>query len=91
MVVVLDQLFALCSKKMDMKCTNLTHFYYPFSEFELLDKMLNPSGILGIMTNFLSDDSLFANWYYRRDPTHVVFYAKNDLILSHWCHNSTQF
>ncbi|MEK9532519.1 MAG: hypothetical protein VW162_06415 [Alphaproteobacteria bacterium] len=38
--------------------------------------MLNPSGILAVMTNFLSDDSLFENWYYRRDPTHVVLYAK---------------
>jgi len=38
--------------------------------------MLNPSSILGVMTNLLSDESLFENWYYRRDPTHVVFYAK---------------
>ena len=61
--------FITCSETVE-------HFYYPFTEFKLLYKMLNPSSILGVMTNFLSDDSLFENWYYRRDPTHVVFYAK---------------
>lgn len=68
----------LFSKRFDfITCSEtVEHFYDPFSEFELLDKMLNPSGILGIMTNFLTDNSLFENWYYRRDPTHVVFYAK---------------
>ena len=28
------------------------------------------------MTCFLTDDSEFDNWYYRKDPTHVVFYAR---------------
>ena len=28
------------------------------------------------MTTFLPNDELFENWYYRRDPTHVVFYKK---------------
>lgn len=61
--------FITCSETVE-------HFYDPFAEFEMFDQMLNPSGILGIMTNFLIDDALFRNWYYRRDPTHVVFYAK---------------
>ncbi len=29
------------------------------------------------MTSFMTEDYLFKNWYYRRDPTHVVFYKKN--------------
>ena len=28
------------------------------------------------MTSFMTEDYLFKNWYYRRDPTHVVFYKK---------------
>lgn len=28
------------------------------------------------MTTFLTEDKLFENWYYRRDPTHVVFYSQ---------------
>ena len=31
------------------------------------------------MTTFLPKDELFENWYYRRDPTHVVFYKKETL------------
>ena len=66
--------FIVCSEAVE-------HFYDPLAEFALLDRMLNPSGILGIMTNFLNDDALFENWYYRRDPTHVVFYAKNTIQI----------
>ena len=28
------------------------------------------------MTTFIPDNEKFENWYYRRDPTHVVFYNK---------------
>lgn len=56
-------------------CTEVVeHMHRPAEEFERLDTLLRPGGILGIMTTFLTDDSRFANWHYRRDPTHVVFY-----------------
>jgi SAM-dependent methyltransferase len=50
------------------------HFHYPAEEFERLKNLLRPGGWLGIMTRFQTDDTRFANWHYRRDPTHVVFY-----------------
>ena len=28
------------------------------------------------MTNFHSKQDIFENWYYIKDPTHVVFYNK---------------
>mgnify|MGYP003309905775 FL=1 len=28
------------------------------------------------MTNFHSEQDIFENWYYIKDPTHVVFYNK---------------
>jgi hypothetical protein len=31
------------------------------------------------MTCFQTDDSRFAHWHYRRDPTHVVFYREETL------------
>jgi hypothetical protein len=31
------------------------------------------------MTCFQTDDARFANWHYRRDPTHVVFYRQATL------------
>jgi 2-polyprenyl-3-methyl-5-hydroxy-6-metoxy-1,4-benzoquinol methylase len=58
-------------------CTETAeHFYNPFKEFNTLDKLLKPGGWLGIMTSFLTTHDMFENWYYRRDPTHVTFYAK---------------
>ncbi len=50
------------------------HFHRPYQEFARLHRMLRPDGTLGIMTCFLEDSQDFGQWYYRRDPTHVVFY-----------------
>lgn len=56
-------------------CTEVAeHFHRPFDEFGRLDRLLRPGGWLGIMTCFQTDDTRFATWHYRRDPTHVVFY-----------------
>jgi len=65
-------------KKYDfITCTEVVeHFYSPFKEFVFLDSLLEKEGWLGIMTSFLPTDELFKNWYYRKDPTHVVFYTK---------------
>lgn len=52
------------------------HFFRPAEEFDRLDGLLEPGGWLGVMTCFQTDDARFANWHYRRDPTHVVFYAQ---------------
>ena len=50
------------------------HLFEPALEFEKLDTMLKPGGWLGVMTCFQTEDERFADWHYRRDPTHVVFY-----------------
>ena len=56
-------------------CTEVAeHWYHPGIELRRLDQMLRPGGWLGVMTRFQTDDSRFAGWDYRRDPTHVVFY-----------------
>ena len=58
-------------------CTETAeHFFNPNREFKTLDSILAPGGWLGVMTTFLTEDKSFENWYYRRDPTHVVFYAE---------------
>ena len=57
-------------------CTETAeHFFNPNREFKTLDSILAPGGWLGIMTTFLTEDKSFESWHYRRDPTHVVFYA----------------
>ena len=50
------------------------HFFTPLEEFKKIDSVLDVNGHLAIMTTFMTDDNLFKDWYYRRDPTHVVFY-----------------
>lgn len=58
-------------------CTEAAeHFHNPAAEFRKLDRLLKPGGWLGLMTCFQNDDARFAGWYYRRDPTHVVFFRE---------------
>lgn len=67
-----DYDFILCSEVVE-------HFHEPAREFDKLAKLLKPGGWLAIMTGFQSDDRLFAQWHYRRDPTHVAFYREATL------------
>lgn len=61
-------------------CTEvIEHFHHPAEEFERLDRLLRPGGWLGLTTCFQTEDSRFAGWHYRRDPTHVVFYREATL------------
>lgn len=70
-VAVLSQIFDFIT------CTEVAeHFHHPAQEFDRLDAMLRPGGWLGVMTCFRTDDALFADWHYRKDPTHVVFYCE---------------
>lgn len=73
-----DQLEVLEQRYDFITCTEVAeHFHHPFDEFVLLDRLLKPGGWLAIMTMFQTDDSAFAKWHYRRDPTHVVFYRES--------------
>lgn len=58
-------------------CTEVVeHFHHPAGELKRLHALLRPGGWLGIMTCFQTSDDQFANWHYRRDDTHVVFYKE---------------
>ncbi len=68
-------------------CTEVVeHLHHPLAVFRQLDAMLRPGGWLGVMTCFQTDDSRFANWHYRRDPTHIVFYREETFrwLASHF-------
>jgi ribosomal protein L37AE/L43A len=63
-------------------CTEVAeHFHRPADEFDRLGQMLKPGGWLAVMTCFQTVDSRFADWRYRRDPTHVVFYREASLRM----------
>ncbi len=49
------------------------HFACPAGEFERLCGMLKDGGVLGVMTQLVPET--FADWWYHRDPTHLVFYS----------------
>jgi len=61
-------------------CTEaIEHFHHPVEDFSRFERMLRPGGWLAVMTCFQGDDDHFAAWYYRRDPTHVIFYREETL------------
>ena len=56
-------------------CTEvIEHLHRPAREWRFFADSVKPGGWLGIMTRWLVDDSAFAHWHYRRDPTHVCFW-----------------
>ncbi len=58
-------------------CTEVAeHLHHPADEFDRLDALLRPGGWLAVMTKFQTKDASFADWHYRKDPTHVVFYRE---------------
>ncbi len=57
------------------------HFYSPILEFERIDSVLKHGAICAIRSQLLADEIDFEHWYYRRDPTHVVFFHQNSV---HW-------
>ncbi len=61
-------------------CTETAeHFHAPAEEFDRLGTLVKPGGWLALMTCWQTDDARFADWHYRRDPTHVVFYKSSTL------------
>lgn len=67
-------------------CTETAeHFHDPCREFDRLGQLVRPGGWLALLTCWQTDDARFANWHYRRDPTHVVFYRR--ATLEHVAHS----
>ncbi len=50
------------------------HFTDPKANWQLLANLTADSGLLGIMTQFLKPETNYSTWWYKNDPTHVVFY-----------------
>lgn len=57
-------------------CEVMEHVFDPALEFRRLRRMLAQSGLLAVMTLRYDEQNEFATWYYRKDPTHVVFYSR---------------
>jgi len=56
-------------------CTEtVEHLHRPGAVFERLERLLRPGGRLVVQTGFVPDRAAFADWHYRRDPTHVILF-----------------
>lgn len=58
-------------------CTEAAeHFAHPGAEWQRICALVRPGGWIGVMTSLHDDAPSFADWYYKNDPTHVCFYAR---------------
>ncbi len=60
-------------------CEVIEHFHKPHQEFQLLKSLLKPGGKLYCMTDIFREHLDFGSWYYKNDPTHVIFYTEKSL------------
>lgn len=51
------------------------HLHHPMEELDRLWSCLSPDGVFGIMTALRYETIDIPDWYYMRDPTHVVFFS----------------
>lgn len=73
------------SKKYDYILSSevFEHMHDPRKELMYLNSLLTKNGVLGIMTSRVNGDvdgKMFQKWWYRRDPTHVGFFARESFI-----------
>ena len=61
--------FVACSEVIE-------HVHDPADVFDRFGRLLAGGGMLGVMTRFHRDAVPFETWWYRRDLTHVCFYAE---------------
>lgn len=82
-----DPLFApreeLLARQYDfITCSEvIEHLHQPSRVLALFGRLLGRGGVLGVMTRFHRPEIPFETWWYRRDSTHVCFYAEATM---HW-------
>lgn len=80
-----DKYFACDSNALENKydfitCTEVVeHLAQPGEVLGALLEQILSRGWLGVMTRFITPETDFASWYYRRDPTHIAFYSHTSL------------
>lgn len=57
-------------------CTEvLEHLKNPLATIRILEGLLEEGGTLAVTTLFHTSTQDFKSWWYRRDPTHIIFYS----------------
>jgi hypothetical protein len=57
----------------------LEHLSDPMLEINRLVGLLKNNAYLAIMTQLLTPQIDFSNWYYKNDPSHIGFFSKKTL------------
>jgi hypothetical protein len=52
------------------------HFKSPYENWQQLTDLVSDDGVLGVMTQFYSQEIKYQDWWYKNDPTHVCFYSQ---------------
>lgn len=55
------------------------HFNEPYQAWKEMVSRVREGGLLSVMTSLRYEDVDFAGWHYRRDATHVCFYAQETM------------
>ncbi|MDO9181419.1 MAG: class I SAM-dependent methyltransferase [Bacteriovorax sp.] len=56
------------------------HFKNIETDWALLTSLVKPGGILAIMTLFITEQINYKSWWYKNDPTHIVFYNEKTFV-----------
>jgi hypothetical protein len=62
-------------------CEVIEHFKNLSAELNNLKNLLTYSKHIFIKTQMCLDEEFFKNWYYPRDPTHVIFFTENSMEI----------
>jgi hypothetical protein len=61
-------------------CTEVVeHFKNPKPDWDQLVSLVKDEGLLAVMTQFFTPETDYNQWWYKNDPTHVVFYQEKTL------------
>lgn len=56
------------------------HFSQPFKEVKSLNSILKKDAYLAVMTSFHPGPEEFKDWWYKWDPTHIMFYNQKTFV-----------
>lgn len=61
-------------------CTEVVeHFKTPAKDWDILIDLVKEGGLLGVMTQLFSKETDYQKWWYKNDPTHIVFYQAHTM------------